>query len=452
MMWCVWILLGSALSVDTYTVHDIHERLSHGRQLKIYLPKSVDKLEFTPANEPGKTFEYWNSRSMSRLLQKGYVSGTGSDRRWYLNQVTFDDEGTYTQKDFWNKEISTLKVAVTTRHDYIKRVAGQSLYISLEGIHLEGATLSFSGEGANVTLVQDGSPVSRDLPNYYDRVKTHSTKIEITNVNTSDVGYYKLKDRRDREVSVNRMELVDHLDDTDGNPLMALLLLLGIPAGICCCCRKKIFKRKPATTTFQAQGSPENVPLPPAYGTPTGGVSVGPGGPVYYHNTGPAQDPNIGYPGMGPTVHPPPNPGMPGPQWNGPPPAMNPVYPIQDPMYPPAQPPQWNGPPPAQPPQWNGPPPAQPPQWNGPPPGPGAPMYYPGAHMGYAPVMYSSPPPMAEPAKVSPTDPLLAHPPPVQNVPGSSLQPPVPPPTAPVTADNAYQFQIEKGNSSSNFL
>ena len=99
---------------DTFTVRDIQERLSHGRQLKIYLPKSVDKLEFTPASEPGKTFEYWTTRSMSRHLHKGYVSGTGSDRRWYLDKVTFDDEGTYTQKDYWNKEISTLKVAVTS--------------------------------------------------------------------------------------------------------------------------------------------------------------------------------------------------------------------------------------------------------------------------------------------------------------------------------------------------
>lgn len=30
-----------------------------------------------------------------------------------LPQVTYADEGTYTQKDFWNKEISTVKVAVT---------------------------------------------------------------------------------------------------------------------------------------------------------------------------------------------------------------------------------------------------------------------------------------------------------------------------------------------------
>lgn len=39
----------------------------------------------------------------------------------------------------------------------------------------------------------------------------------------------------------------DHHEYSGGNPLLGLLLLLGIPAGICCCCRKKIFKQKAAT-------------------------------------------------------------------------------------------------------------------------------------------------------------------------------------------------------------
>lgn len=92
-------------------------------------------------------------------MHKGRVSGTGSDRRWYIDkvtkvicykskcsenvikwwikavevlgkssvsgesvallwsvcfcQVTYEDQGTYTQRDYWNKEISTVKVAVT---------------------------------------------------------------------------------------------------------------------------------------------------------------------------------------------------------------------------------------------------------------------------------------------------------------------------------------------------
>lgn len=40
------------------------------------------------------------------------------------------------------------------KSNYIKRVAGESLFISLEGINPNDATLSFSGEYANVTLVR----------------------------------------------------------------------------------------------------------------------------------------------------------------------------------------------------------------------------------------------------------------------------------------------------------
>lgn len=55
--------------------------------------------------------------------------------------------------------------------------------------------------------MRDGARVSQDLPNYWDRVETHSTRIEIKNVNTTDEGRYTLKDSRNRVVSVTRMDL-----------------------------------------------------------------------------------------------------------------------------------------------------------------------------------------------------------------------------------------------------
>ncbi|XP_068448076.1 wu:fc21g02 [Clinocottus analis] len=440
MMWSIGILLATALSVESYIVHDIHERLEHGRQLKIYLPKSAEKLEFIPANDPGNTFIYWVKSKISTT--KGRVSGTGSDRRWYIDKVTFEDQGTYTQKDFWNKELSAVKVAVTRRHNYVKCVAGDSLYIQLEGIDLRDATLFFTGEGANVTLVRDGARVSQDVPDYWDRVQTHSMKIEIRNVNFSDVGHYTLSDRRDRVVSITRMDLTDRREDTDGNPLMALLLLLGIPAGICCCCRKKIFKKKAAAgATFQS--SPDVVHPPPSgpvgpsppYNTP------GQPGVAYYHSP----DPN-----MGPSFHPPPATGGPG-QWTGPPPASgyNPGYPPQNPTYPPGGPAMY---PPAQPPQWNGPPAGHYPI------GPAAPMGY-----GAAPVMYSSPAPAAagEPVQEvkmggmdsSPADHLLT---PNQQAEAASpaASPPGPPPTTNnlSSSTDAYEFKIDGGKNSTNFL
>ena len=44
-------------------------------------------------------------------------------------------------------------LCIPAKHNYVKRVAGESLIISLEGIDLADAGLSFSGEAANVTLV-----------------------------------------------------------------------------------------------------------------------------------------------------------------------------------------------------------------------------------------------------------------------------------------------------------
>uniref|UniRef100_UPI0037E7CB0B uncharacterized protein n=1 Tax=Semicossyphus pulcher TaxID=241346 RepID=UPI0037E7CB0B len=416
-MWRLVLLLAAALSAEAYSVQDLHERLAHGRQLKIYLPKSAEKLEFTPAEDPAHTFLYWE-RGRTRL-NRGRVSGTGSDRRWYIDKVTYEDQGTYTQRDFWNKEISTVKVAVTPRHNYIKCVAGESLYVSLEGIDLADGFLSFSGDAANVTLVREGARVSQDLPDYWDRVLTHSMNIEIRHVNISDEGRYTLRDRRDRVVSVTRMDLTDHHDFSEGNPLMALLLLLGIPAGICCCCRKKIFKKKP-TTASTLQAYPVVSPPPSGPVGPAPPYSSGPAGAVYYHSPDPS---------MGPTVHPPPQPSGPG-QWYGPPPSLgfNPAYPPQNAAYPPAG-PQWNGPPPA-----------------AYPPGPAAPMGY-----APAPVMYSSPPaegstePVKEQLKmenmISPADPLLTDTPQADSA-------PVPPPSS----DGGFQFQIDGGKNSTNFL
>ncbi|TKS69359.1 hypothetical protein D9C73_003423 [Collichthys lucidus] len=343
MMWSVVILLSTALSVESYTVPDIYERLDHGRQLKIYLPKSAEMLEFTPADRPGETYLYWENR---HRVVKGRLSGTGSDRRWIIDSVTYQDEGTYTQKDYWKKEISTVKVAVTPRRNFVKHIAGENLKINLDGIKLGDATLQFSGEAGNFTLVRDGARVSQDLPDYFDRVVTQHNSIIIKHVNYTDIGRYTVKDRKDRVVSVTRMDLTDHHESTGASPLMALLLLLGIPAGVCCCCRKKIFKKK-ATPASTLQASPDVVHPPP----------VGPVGPAPpYNNPG---QPVVSYygptPGVGPTVCPP-NTG-PG-QWNGPPPSpgFNPAYPPQNPVYPPVGPAMV---PPAQPPQWSGPPPGQ---------------------------------------------------------------------------------------------
>lgn len=77
--------------------------------------------------------------------------------------------------------------------------------------------------------MHDGARVSQDLPDYWDRVQTHSMKIEIRNVNYTDEGRYTLRDRRDRVVSVTRMDLTGGSSYLDlffyGSSLAPLVLI-----------------------------------------------------------------------------------------------------------------------------------------------------------------------------------------------------------------------------------
>lgn len=55
--------------------------------------------------------------------------------------------------------------------------------------------------------MHDGARISQDLPDYFDRVVTQRTSIMIKHVNYTDMGRYTVKDRKDRVVSVTRMDL-----------------------------------------------------------------------------------------------------------------------------------------------------------------------------------------------------------------------------------------------------
>ncbi|XP_034044165.1 uncharacterized protein wu:fc21g02 [Thalassophryne amazonica] len=432
MMWTVVMVLTTAVSAESGLItQHIHHRLTHGSRLKIFLGDNARKLEFTPVDDPSKVFLYWDSRFRAyrgRVVDVSRGSGVSRLRenlRWYLDEVTYDDEGVYTERDFWDKAISVVKVDVTASHNHVKCVAGESLTISLAGIKLEDAFLFFSGKAANATLVQAGAGVSQTLPGYLGRVVTFSKNIEIKHVNITDEGQYTLRDSRGRVVSVTRMDLTDHHDYSSA--LTGLLVLLGIPAGLCCCFRKKIFRQKATTASTQAHtvmlhppASGPQGPCPP-YNTPR---------PQYYPGPNPS---------MGPAAHAPPESTGPG-HWNAPAPSpgFNPAYPPQNVAYPPAG-QQWNQYPPA--------------------PAPAAPVGYTSG-----PVMYNTqpPPPAAtEPVKSdpnmtstasSPVASSLTAPTPAEAAP--SPQAPVPPfSTEPLTSyDVAYKFQIDGEKSSTNFL
>lgn len=67
--------------------------------------------------------------------------------------------------------------------------------------------------GLCLLQVRKGGWVSYEDQDYKTRVQTHSTNIQIRNVNYTDEGWYYLKDRNNRVVSITRMDL------TGGSPL-----------------------------------------------------------------------------------------------------------------------------------------------------------------------------------------------------------------------------------------
>lgn len=358
-MWRLWILLCSAFLAESENIDYIE--VLFGKQLSISIPSvRSDSLEFTSADET-QHYTVWSKF----IIKRGSVIGVGDDRRFVISSVNFDDQGTYTQKNFWNKVTATTKLKVLPKRASRDCVAGETLRIYLDGIRKDEASLWFSREGENLMLVNRGSSL-RDRPDYNGRVKVGSSSIEVLNVNVTDEGNYTLFDGKNRKAVTIRMFIVDH-HPPNHSPFMALLLLLGIPVGVCCCCRKRICKKNSqgtATTTVQSNNVEMPPGPPPAYNTP-----MVPAGPV------PIYTPGYPAPGESQVHPPPPNPAYPvQPQYGGQP-AMPP-----NPMYTPGYPAPGDShvhPPPAN--------PAYPPlpQYGGQPAMPPNP--------GFTPVMYNAP-------------------------------------------------------------
>ncbi|XP_060782370.1 wu:fc21g02 isoform X2 [Neoarius graeffei] len=415
-----WILLLAALTYSCATLtktKTYRVELMYGKEFTIKLPVGSEKLTFISADSSQKNV-LWDKYVGAK---RGSVTGRDDDKKFTIRSVTFEDEGTYSVLNFWDKKAAIYLLKIIPKTGVQNCVAGENLRIDLSGLSKNDATLHFSSQYYNLTLVERGSPVGNLHAEYLGRITLTSTGIDILNVNVSDVGNYTLTDRLNRKVKIISMVLVDH-HGVNGAPFMGLLMLLGIPPCIFCCCRKRICKKRnqPTNTTtttvkFDNQINPPGPP--PAYNPAV------PSGPT------PAYTP--GYPAGGENiVHPPPNPTFPPqPPYSG--------YPAPSPAFPPN--PAFN---PAYPPV-SGFPPAQPPQWSG------APYNQP-APADFAPVMYNAPT-GPEPVKgeMTPVTPLLTPP-----------QPEVAQPPAPSAGDNvlhssdfAVHFNINTGKDSNpNFL
>lgn len=87
-------------------------------------------------------------------------------------------------------------------------MVGQTFKIPLTGLVRNDATLHFSNQDFNLTLVDHGSPVGNSHPEYMGRIQVNPNSIELLNVNVSDVGNYTLRDHLNRRVMVYAMYLV----------------------------------------------------------------------------------------------------------------------------------------------------------------------------------------------------------------------------------------------------
>lgn len=87
-------------------------------------------------------------------------------------------------------------------------MAGETLNIYLSGIATNDATLHFSNEDYNLTLVKRGLVVGNSHPDFMGRIKITSGIISVLSVNVSDVGNYTLSDGLNRKAKIIYMRLV----------------------------------------------------------------------------------------------------------------------------------------------------------------------------------------------------------------------------------------------------
>lgn len=101
------LLLIISLSLESPALNINHLMVTYGQQLSIMMTSVTEKLVFTSVNK--QPLSIWSRRSKSK---KGQVIQTGEERRFLLDSVTFDDQGNYTEWNFWGKVASVHLVTV----------------------------------------------------------------------------------------------------------------------------------------------------------------------------------------------------------------------------------------------------------------------------------------------------------------------------------------------------
>ncbi|TSK22549.1 hypothetical protein Baya_1907 [Bagarius yarrelli] len=182
----------------------------------------TEKFEFTPANTQQPDI-IWSRRIKP---QKGQVISSGDERRFIISSVTFNDQGNYTEWNFWSKVASVHLVKVLTKRRVLSCMPGRNLSISLDGLLKDDVKLRFFGKDFNITLVEHGFPVGNRHFGFWGRVQLTAKNIQVLMVDSSDVGKYVLSDHRNNTVTNITLNMADatHVQEAEAGTTFSISL------------------------------------------------------------------------------------------------------------------------------------------------------------------------------------------------------------------------------------
>ncbi|KAK3554064.1 hypothetical protein QTP70_019173 [Hemibagrus guttatus] len=201
-MWELWFLLlagnfiaGNCIA-ESRNLNINHLDVTYGQQLRITMMGVTEKLEFTSVNTQ-QSYIIWSRNVQPK---KGEVISSGEEKHFVINSVTFDDQGNYTEWNFWANVASVHVVKVLSKRRIQGCMPGKNLSISMDGLLKDDVKLQFFGKDFNLTMVERGLPVGNTQFGYWGRIHITTKTIQVLIVDGSDVGKYILSDRENNTV------------------------------------------------------------------------------------------------------------------------------------------------------------------------------------------------------------------------------------------------------------
>ncbi|KAF4090641.1 hypothetical protein AMELA_G00054120 [Ameiurus melas] len=208
-MWEFLILfLAVNFIAESWTLNIAYLEVTYGQQLSIIMANVPDKFDFTPVNKLQSSIIWSRHASKNIQPKRGQVIESKEEKRFIINSVTFDDQGNYTEWNFWDKVASVHVVKVLSKRRIQTCMPGKNLSISLDGLSKDDVKLQYSSKDFNLTLVEHGLPVGNKHPGYWGRIQVITKNIQVLIVDRSDVGTYTLSDRENNTVMIITLSIV----------------------------------------------------------------------------------------------------------------------------------------------------------------------------------------------------------------------------------------------------